>query len=89
MELNAKKTNEVWISFNRPNNLPCNLHMNDVRLELVDKFKLLGVEVQDTLKLNIQVKIIVKKANKRIYHVRAGRRAGIPSEVGPTTYLPY
>ena len=61
--------------------------MNDVRLELVDKFKLLGVEVQDTLKLNLQVKSNGKKANKRIYHVRAGRRAGLPSEVGPTAYL--
>ena len=49
-------------------------------------FKLLGVEVKDNSKWNSHVTSIVKKANKRIYYVRACRRAGLPSEVGLTTY---
>ena len=37
----------LQISFKRTNNLLCNLYINDVRLEQVNKLKLLRIEVKD------------------------------------------
>ena len=38
------------------------------------------------LKWNTHVSTIIKKANKRIYHVRACRKANLPTDIGLTTY---
>ena len=53
---------------------------------IVTKFKLLGVTVQNDLKWNAYVSTIVKKASKRIYFVRACRKANLRSNIGLITY---
>ena len=50
------------------------------------EFKLLGVVIQDNLKWNSHILSVLKKANKRIYHIRAYKKAHLPDEVGLTTY---
>ena len=50
------------------------------------EFKLLGVVIQDNLKWNSHISSVLKKANKRIYYIRACRKAHLPDEVGLTTY---
>ena len=87
MEINAKKTNDMWISFKETSDTPSPLHINNVELERVTQFKLLGVEVQNDLKGNSFITNIVSKASKRIYHVRSCRKANIPAEVGLTIYI--
>ncbi len=47
---------------------------------------LLGVTMQNDLKWKSHVQDIVKKASKRIYFVRACRKANLPSNIGLTTY---
>ena len=85
MELNARKTKDMWISFKRSGPAPPPINIGDTIIERVTKFMLLGVTVQDDLKWNAHVSTIVK-ASKRIYFVRACRKANLPSNIGLTTY---
>ena len=87
MEINAKKTKDMWISFKKTSGTPPPLHVKDVKLERVRQFKLPGVAVQNDIKWNSHMTNIASKASKRIYHVRACRKAIIPAEVGLTIYI--
>ena len=86
MELKARKTKDMWISFKRSDPLPPPINIVRTMIERVTKFKFLGVTVQNDLKWNAHVSTIVKKASKRIYFVRACRKANLPSNIGLTTY---
>ena len=79
MKLNGLKCKEMVVSFLRQsdNNTPS--YINDQQLELVTSFKSLGVTINNQLKWNDNVAIIVKKASKRLYILRVLRRSGIPS----------
>ena len=86
MKLNAKKTKDMWINFTeRP--APPSLQLEDVNIERVDSFKLLGVWFQNDLKWNKHIEEITRKASKSLYCLRECRRAKLPVEVGLTTYL--
>ncbi|CAB3982860.1 Hypothetical predicted protein [Paramuricea clavata] len=86
MELNAKKTKDMWINFTEaPPPLP--LHIGDAIIERVDNFKLLGTWFQKDLKWNKHVEETTRKAAKNLYCLRECRRANLPVEVGLTTYL--
>ncbi|CAB4019987.1 Hypothetical predicted protein [Paramuricea clavata] len=90
MELNVKKTKDMWINFiEAPPPLP--LHIGDAIIERVDNFKLLGVDnlklFQKDLKWNKHVEETTRKAAKNLYCLRECRRANLPVEVGLTTYL--
>ena len=89
MEINAKKTKEMWISFRKSqlSEAPSSIVTGNEELERVEVFKLLGVHVQRDLKWNTHVDEIVSKASKRLYFLRACRKANLPAEVGLTTYL--
>ena len=84
-ELNAKKTKDMWSSFKKHSDNPPHLCINDTVIDRETEFKLLGVVIQDNLKWNSHISSILKKANKRIYHVRACKKAHLPDEVGLTT----
>ena len=86
MELNAKKTKDMWSSFKKHSDNPPHLCINDTVIDRETEFKLLGVVIQDNLKWNSHISSTLKKANKRIYHVRACKKAHLPDEVGLTTY---
>ena len=86
MELNAKKTKDMWINFTEaPPPLP--LHIGDAILERVDNFKLLGTWFQKDLKWNKHIEETTRTAAKNLYCLRECRRANLPFEVGLTTYL--
>ena len=76
MEINAKKTKEMWISFKKSQQIhaPSSIRVGNEELERVEVFKLLGVHVQRDLKWNTHIDGIVTKAN-------------LPTEVGLTTYI--
>ena len=57
MEINAKKTKEMWISFTKPQSVedPSSISVETEELERVEVFKLLGVHVQRDLKWNTRI----------------------------------
>ncbi|CAB3994287.1 Hypothetical predicted protein [Paramuricea clavata] len=86
MELNAKKTKNMWINFTEaPTPLP--LHIGDAIIERVDNFKLLGTWFQKDLKWNKHGEETTRKAAKSLYCLRECKRANLPVEVDLTTYL--
>ena len=80
MEINAKKTKEMWISFKKSQQTyaPSSIRVGNEDLERVEVFKLLGVHVQRDLKWNTHIDEIVTKASKRLYFLRACRKANLP-----------
>jgi hypothetical protein len=79
MKLNGLKCKEMVISFLRQSDNYTPLHINDQQLELVTSFKILGLTINNHLKWNDNVAIVVKKASKRLYILRVLHRSGIPS----------
>ena len=61
MELNAKKTKDMWITFKKSCPIPTFFYIGATELERVSEFKLLGVYVQNDLKCNTHVSSIVSK----------------------------
>ncbi|CAB4017461.1 RNA-directed DNA polymerase from mobile element jockey, partial [Paramuricea clavata] len=78
MKLNTKKCKEMQICFfrNKPE-LP-HLCVEDQILECVSSHKVLGLIIQDNLKWNEHISMIVTKASKRLHILRVLRRGGIP-----------
>ena len=86
MELNAKKTKDMWINFTGEAPPPP-LRIGDTVIGRVDNFKLLGTWFQKDLKWNKHVEETTRKSSKNLYCLRECRRANLPVEVGLTTYL--
>ena len=78
MELNAKKTKDMRITFKKSSPIPPPICTGPAELERVIVFKLLGVYVQNDLKWNTQASNIVSKAYKRIHYLRVCRKAHLP-----------
>ncbi|CAB4045585.1 Hypothetical predicted protein [Paramuricea clavata] len=86
IKLNAKKTRDMWICFEKSIPQPPNLYIGDVMIERVNSFKLLGVSCQSNTKWNSQIKEITRMGNRRLCHLRQCRKAHLPTEVGLATY---
>ena len=87
MQLNPKKTKDMWICFRNGIEPPPLLALGSNIIERVSSFKLLGVWYQNNLKWRRHVEEITKRANKRLHYLRECRRAKLPAEVGITCYL--
>jgi hypothetical protein len=79
MKLNGLKCKEMVISFLRQSDKYTPLHINDQQVELVTSFKILGLTINNHLKWNDNVAIVVRKASRRLYIFLVLRRSGIPS----------
>ncbi|RMX52335.1 hypothetical protein pdam_00025538 [Pocillopora damicornis] len=55
MELNAKKTKDMWITFKKSCQIPAPINIGPTELESVSEFNLLGVHVQKDLKWNTRL----------------------------------
>ena len=69
MELNAKKTKDMWINFTGEAPPPP-LRIGDTVIGRVDNFKLLGTWFQKDLKWNKHVEETTRKASKNLYCLR-------------------
>ena len=78
MKLNAKKCKEMQICFFRSKPELPHLCVEDQILECVPSHKVLGLIIQDDLKWNEHISMIVTKASKRLHILRVLRRGGIP-----------
>ena len=58
-----------------------NVIINCSTVETVHSYKYLGVTIQDNLKWDQHVNIQVKKANKRMYHVRCLRKLKVDNKL--------
>ena len=61
MELNAKKTKDMWITFKKSCPIPAPINIGPTELERVSEFKLLGVYVQNDLKWNNMSQVLSAK----------------------------
>ena len=78
MCLNPKKCKEFRLNFLQYLlSLPPMLNLGGESVEVVQKYKLLGVYISSDLSWNFHIDYIVKKANKRLYALRALRKAGV------------
>ena len=82
MQLNGSKTKEMIIQFSKkPSTLPP-LLINEVQIEVVKTFKLLGVIINSTLTWQDHVDYISSKVGKRLYFIRMLKRAGVsPTDI--------
>ena len=79
-------TKDMWISFCKHSIEPETMRINNAQVKRVSQFKLLGVWQQNNLRWNYHVEQTIKKACKRLYHLRECRKARLPMEVGITVY---
>ena len=86
MELNAKKSKDIWFYLKKHSDNPPHLCINDMVIDRETEFKLRGAVTQENLKWNSHISSVLTKANKRIYHIRACKKAHLLDEVGLTTY---
>jgi hypothetical protein len=77
MMLNPVKCKEMFVCFKRVPPVIDNITINNVPIERVSTYKLLGVNLSSNLKWNEHVNLITKKAAKRIYSVRLLKRAAL------------
>ena len=75
-----KKTKEMIFDF-RVNKTTINsISLNNLEIERVSSFKLLGIWLDDNLKWNSNTDYIVKKARKRLYFLKVLKRYGAPTQ---------
>ena len=78
MRLNIKKKKEFRISFLKTPLAIDQLTINNILLDIVQSFKLLGITISSDLTWNIHVDNICAKASKRLYALRILKRNGVP-----------
>ena len=86
MTINVQKTKDMWICFTESVSEPPPVYIGDEQVERMDKFKLLGMGLQNNLKWNNHVETAIQKANRQVYILRECRKANLPIEVGITLY---
>ena len=68
--LNVSKTKEIIIDFRLKKNILPPVLMNDQAVEIVDKYKYLGLIIDDKLNWRDNCKILLGRLNQRLYFLR-------------------
>ena len=79
MKVNAKKCKALWVCFFKETPQLPPLRIDGQVLETVRSHKVLGLVIQDNLKRNEHIDMIVSKASKRLHIICVLRRAGVSS----------
>ena len=82
MKLNLKKCKDHTVSFLRdpPQEQFSLYYINTQSLEKVNRYKVLGVILQEDLKWNAHIDSTTLKASKRLHILRVLRNSGIPAQ---------
>ena len=72
MILNQKKTKVMIFNFSEKHQFTTRLQLEDENLEIINKTKLLGVQITDDLRWEENTKFLVKKAFGRLEFSRGG-----------------
>ena len=86
MKLNVPKCKELIVDFSKDKRLFLPLDIGDVLVERVKSARVLGLIIQDDMKWNEHVNIIVKKAGKRLYMLRILKRSNANIDTLLTVY---
>ena len=73
LHLNVSKTKEMIWDFRKSCLDSAPIKINNSEVEIVSAYKYLGLIIDDRLSFEQHVKSQIKKANKRLYHIRAMR----------------
>ena len=77
------------INFSRTSPHNADLKIGSDKLEYVDQAKILGLWLQNDLKWQTQVDVMLKKANKRLFMIRSLKRFGFDQEELTVVYKSY
>ena len=79
IKVNAKKCKALWVCFFKETPQLPPLRIDGQVLETVRSHKVLGLVIQDNLKRNEHIGMIVSKASKRLHIICVLRRGGVSS----------
>ena len=79
MKLNPKKCKELVISFARSDVCTPDLTIDRVDLERVQSHKVLGLTLQNNLKWNTHVDVMIVKSSRRLHILRVMKQANVPA----------
>ena len=88
LSLNISKTKEIIVDFRKNKADLQPLVINDQAVEIVESFKFLGTTISSSLKWNINVNLIVKRAHQRLFFLRQLRRFKVSQEAMCHFYRP-
>ena len=74
MTINAKKTKVMTVCPTSSSKTPEPLYLNNIQIEEVTTFKLLGVNIDNDLKFSSHVQFICSKANSRLHFLKHLKR---------------
>jgi hypothetical protein len=86
IKLNVPKCKELIVDFSKDKRLFLPLDIGDKTVERVKSARVLGLIIQDDMKWNEHVNIIVKKAGKRLYMLRILKRSNANIDTLLTVY---
>lgn len=81
LELNVTKTKEIIIDFRKSKNTKSPLVINGKSVEVATDYKYLGCTIQEDLKWDNHISNQIKKANKRMYHVRCLSKLHVDTKI--------
>ena len=81
LELNVSKTKEMLIDYRRNISPPPPVFIKGTAVERVDKYKYLGVVLNNKLTWDDHVDVLVKKLNSRLYCLRKLSNFNVSSEI--------
>ena len=87
LTLNVSKTKEIIIDFRLLKEIPSPVVINDQTVEIVDKYKYLGLVINLKLKWCEYVNILIKRLNQPIYFLRRLRSFNFSSNSLKMFYL--
>ena len=89
LNLNAKKCQALEVNFSKTKPQHADLSIGSDKLDYVDKAKILGISIQNDLKWQSQVDIMIKKANTRLFMLRSLKRFGFDQDELTVVYKSY
>ena len=81
LDLNVSKTKEIIFDFRKGKHPKTPIIINNNTVDVVTSYKYLGVTIQENLKWDTHIANQVKKASKRMYHVRCLRKLHVNSNI--------
>ena len=87
LTLNVSKTKKIIIDFRLLKEIPPPVIINEQSVEIVDKYKYLGLVIDFKLNWNEHVNILIKRLNQRLYFLRRLRSFNFSSNSLKMFYL--
>jgi hypothetical protein len=74
LDLNVRKTKDMIFDFRRNRPHTTNVRIDNSDVETVKTYKYLGVHIESNMKWDTHINVQIKKAGRRLYHLRCLRK---------------